>query len=76
MGIRDQMPIQSRLQTASAKSETTLNLVQTLAGFACFIQLPPSRPKALAILRSPVEDCGFSVGMAAAVAVSNDALVL
>jgi hypothetical protein len=54
VGIRHQIPIHSRLQIASASRETTLNLVQTLAAFACLIQLSPSSPNAFAIFRSPV----------------------
>ena len=58
--IRHQAPIQSRLQIASARTETTVNLVQTLAGLACRIQLSPLRPKSLATLLSPVDAGGES----------------
>ncbi len=53
-GIRHRSPIHARLQIASASSESTLNLVHTLSGFAWRIQCSPSSPKALATRLSVV----------------------
>jgi hypothetical protein len=50
IGMRHHQPIQSRLQTARARSGTAANLVHTLAGLAWRIHASPLRPKSLAIL--------------------------
>src|SRR5687767_14281623 len=47
--IRLYQPIQSRLQTASAISDSTLNRVQTLSAFAWRIHLSPVSPNRRAI---------------------------
>ena len=60
--IRQYQPIHSRLQIASASSETTEKRVQTLHGFAWRIQASPSRPKSLASRRSVVAALGGAAG--------------
>src|SRR5262245_32203010 len=57
IGTSDHQPIQSRLHTETASSGSTVNLVQTLAGFAWRIQFSPSSPNVLAILASRVVVC-------------------
>src|SRR5690606_29780774 len=53
-GTRHHQPIHCRLQKASTMMGSTEYLVQTLTGFACFIQLSSVRLKTWAIFLSSV----------------------